>query len=680
MLVKTLAKKKKTEAKHQYRAEAKDQSHQTDDKAPTGMIVKTLSKRKPVKKNRRKIAARLGKEEDGLFFTVEEGRRLKGQEMKEGQEGKNIVVTEQADKTPTGKLAKGHAKKLAKDHNGRKSSKLTLSKRKPAKKAMRKIAARQGKEVDVLFFTVEEGRRLKGHELMEGLEGKIIVVTEHIASQPDNKNPTGKLVKTLAKKKKTKAKPEASDNSSSDSSGDSKDVTSSDDSKAETSLGKAENDISSDSKAETGGNSSSDPSGDSKAGTSGDSSGDSKAGTSRGNKPRGAKDMDRTSGGNDTNRCYIHNDTDHGQPARDDAHHGLHTHDSAHHGHHWRNTHGNGNHGQLGKDDTHQGRLAAPPSRHRRPRQHKPGGKDHNEEFEETLNGGSYSYPLVDPRPVEVPDYDNSTLVQCTGTGRSPVHTLDVMDNALYSQHLKDEGAGRGVGRYKGRGVGRSAKKKDEDARRGGDMYKVRGAGPGGIMLGMTAGGATRSNTEDRGAGLDGTVVGRTAGGGTRSNTKDRGAGLGGTMLGRTAGAPRGATPRTRTPPTRGGTASKPRTSTPSLPRCSPRPRPTPGTSPRTSPGISPSTSTRCSSRSSTGSLPRTSPGSDTGATRGTRYTSSKGQGKGRHVQGTGQGRQQRQGRTMRGAMSEAMTNTLVQGRAMRVERGVTMTKTLSTH
>ena len=522
MLVKTLAKKKKTEAKHQYRAEAKDQSHQTDDKAPTGMIVKTLSKRKPVKKNRRKIAARLGKEEDGLFFTVEEGRRLKGQEMKEGQEGKNIVVTEQADKTPTGKLAKGHAKKLAKDHNGRKSSKLTLSKRKPAKKAMRKIAARQGKEVDVLFFTVEEGRRLKGHELMEGLEGKIIVVTEHIASQPDNKNPTGKLVKTLAKKKKTKAKPEASDNSSSDSSGDSKDVTSSDDSKAETSLGKAENDISSDSKAETGGNSSSDPSGDSKAGTSGDSSGDSKAGTSRGNKPRGAKDMDRTSGGNDTNRCYIHNDTDHGQPARDDAHHGLHTHDSAHHGHHWRNTHGNGNHGQLGKDDTHQGRLAAPPSRHRWPRQHKPGGKDHNEEFEETLNGGSYSYPLVDPRPVEVPDYDNSTLVQCTGTGRSPVHTLDMMDNVLYSQHLKDEGAGRGVGRYKGRGVGRSAKKKDEDARRGGDMYKVRGAGPGGIMLGMTAGGATRSNTEDRGAGLDGTVLGRTAGGATRSNTEDR--------------------------------------------------------------------------------------------------------------------------------------------------------------
>ena len=38
-------------------------------------------------------------------------------------------------------------------------------------------------------------------------------------------------------------------------------------------------------------------------------------------------------------------------------------------------------------------------------------------------------------------------------------------------------------------------------------------------MLGRTAGGATRSNTEDRGAGLGGTVSGRTAGGATRSNT-----------------------------------------------------------------------------------------------------------------------------------------------------------------
>ena len=60
---------------------------------------------------------------------------------------------------------------------------------------------------------------------------------------------------------------------------------------------------------------------------------------------------------------------------------------------------------------------------------------------------GSHYYPLVDPRPEEAPDSDNSTLVQCTGTGRSPVHPLDVMDNALYSQHPKDEGTGRSVGR-----------------------------------------------------------------------------------------------------------------------------------------------------------------------------------------------------------------------------------------
>jgi hypothetical protein len=77
--------------------------------------------------------------------------------------------------------------------------------------------------------------------------------------------------------------------------------------------------------------------------------------------------------------------------------------------------------------------------------------KDH---AEKKLTVGGYSYPLVEPRPVEVPHYDKSTLVQRTGTERSPVHNLDVMDNTPYSQHLKDEGAGRGVGRYEGRGVG----------------------------------------------------------------------------------------------------------------------------------------------------------------------------------------------------------------------------------
>ena len=52
-------------------------------------------------------------------------------------------------------------------------------------------------------------------------------------------------------------------------------------------------------------------------------------------------------------------------------------------------------------------------------------------------------------------------------------------------------------------------------------MYKVRGAGLDGTMKGRTAGGATRSYTEDRGAGLDGTVLGRAAEGATRSNTED---------------------------------------------------------------------------------------------------------------------------------------------------------------
>ena len=51
---------------------------------------------------------------------------------------------------------------------------------------------------------------------------------------------------------------------------------------------------------------------------------------------------------------------------------------------------------------------------------------------------GSHYYPLVDPRPEEAPDIDNSTVVQCTGAERSPVHPLNVMDNALYSQHLED--------------------------------------------------------------------------------------------------------------------------------------------------------------------------------------------------------------------------------------------------
>ena len=52
---------------------------------------------------------------------------------------------------------------------------------------------------------------------------------------------------------------------------------------------------------------------------------------------------------------------------------------------------------------------------------------------------GSYSYPLVGPRPEEAPDSDYSTLVQSTGADGSLVHPLDVMDKPLYSQHLEDD-------------------------------------------------------------------------------------------------------------------------------------------------------------------------------------------------------------------------------------------------
>ena len=52
---------------------------------------------------------------------------------------------------------------------------------------------------------------------------------------------------------------------------------------------------------------------------------------------------------------------------------------------------------------------------------------------------GSYSYPLVGPRPEEAPDSDYSPVVQSTGTEVSPVHTLDVMNKPLYSQHLEDD-------------------------------------------------------------------------------------------------------------------------------------------------------------------------------------------------------------------------------------------------
>ena len=49
-------------------------------------------------------------------------------------------------------------------------------------------------------------------------------------------------------------------------------------------------------------------------------------------------------------------------------------------------------------------------------------GKDKSKAHDTKGNDGSHSYLLVDPRPGETPDYDNSTSVQCTGTGRSIVH------------------------------------------------------------------------------------------------------------------------------------------------------------------------------------------------------------------------------------------------------------------
>ena len=137
-------------------------------------------------------------------------------------------------------------------------------------------------------------------------------------------------------------------------------------------------------------------------------------------------------------------------------------------------------------------------------------------------NDGSYSYPLVGPIPEEAPDVDdNSIVVQCTGTERSPVHPPDVMDNALYSQHQEDEkrddvqdASGRGARQgkvYEGGEVGRSAKKKDEGAGRKGDVYKGGGAG-------------LSVKKEDEGAGRNDNVY-KDEGAGLGDKKKDEGAG-----------------------------------------------------------------------------------------------------------------------------------------------------------
>ena len=146
---------------------------------------------------------------------------------------------------------------------------------------------------------------------------------------------------------------------------------------------------------------------------------------------------------------------------------------------------------------------------------------------------GSHYYPLVDPRPEEAPDIDNSTVVQCAGTERSPVHPLNVMDDTLYSQHLKDEkiddvqdASGRGTRQgevHEGGGGGRSAKMKG--AKRDSDVYKGGGAGLSAKMEDKGAGRKSNVNKDegeglgvkkDEGAGRS-KVVRRIKGGGRRA-------------------------------------------------------------------------------------------------------------------------------------------------------------------
>ena len=106
----------------------------------------------------------------------------------------------------------------------------------------------------------------------------------------------------------------------------------------------------------------------------------------------------------------------------------------------------------------------------------------------------SYSYPLVDPRLEEA--HDDGTVVQCTGADRSLVQSLDVMDNPLYSQHLKgnerddeqdanDLGARQGDERdYDQDAIDPGSRQDDEQDddrdeinQRGGDVYEGGGAG-----------------------------------------------------------------------------------------------------------------------------------------------------------------------------------------------------------
>ena len=81
-------------------------------------------------------------------------------------------------------------------------------------------------------------------------------------------------------------------------------------------------------------------------------------------------------------------------------------------------------------------------------------------------------YLLAEPRLAEAPDYDSSTVVQCTGQDCSPMGPRAVV-NPPYTQHRgrdsmnKDEGAGLDDNENKDKGVGLN-----------GNVIKDQGAGP----------------------------------------------------------------------------------------------------------------------------------------------------------------------------------------------------------
>ena len=157
-----------------------------------------------------------------------------------------------------------------------------------------------------------------------------------------------------------------------------------------------------------------------------------------------------------------------------------------------------------------------------------PAGRDETKTEDKPAGpDGTHYYLLVNPRPGEAPDHDNSIIVQCTGTDRSTMHYHGTMDNPPYSQHQEggdgnDSGSDTHHGRLArddahhnlhARDLTREgAKKKDEDAGRYKEVRSIRGAGrrttrwvrenPGGRRRSRTATrGATPPSTRPRGRG-----------------------------------------------------------------------------------------------------------------------------------------------------------------------------------